>query len=116
MDQKLDRVRDYVDENGNPAGGSYYGRGINIDWQDGPLGTTVLDSEGLPHRLPESPNGAFVEGVINAAIHRLNFYQRSKFACADNEAAIKYLAEAKECLNRRTGEREARGVEGTHAV
>ena len=116
MDQKLDKVRDYVDENGNPAGGNYYGRGIDIDWQDGPLATTVLDSEGLPHRLPEIQNGAFVEGVINAAIHRLAFYQRSQFACAENAEAIRHLSAAKAELNKRTKSREARGVEGTHAV
>ncbi len=76
-------------------------------WQDGPLGRGEDRKE---------PNWAFVETVIAVARGRLNFYQKSKFACVDNETAIEYLEAALEVLNKRTKDRETRKVEGTHAV
>lgn len=96
-----------LDENGNPAGGKTTGTGIDITWQDGPLGRGTERRE---------PNGAFVEGVIKAAIGRLLFYQGSKFACWENEMAIACLEEALEHLTDRTARREREGSEGTHKV
>ena len=96
----------FSDANGNPAGGATYGDGFAISWQNGPLGTGEARQE---------PNGAFVENVINAAIDRIEFYQASKFASADNAEALEHLTLAREALRRRTKDREARGVEGTHA-
>lgn len=96
------------DEDGAPAGGQTRGRGIIIDWQNGPLGRGAERKE---------PNGAFVEGVIAAAIDRIQFYQVAaggKFACRENALAITKLEEALLWLQKRTLDREARGVEGTH--
>lgn len=95
------------DENGNPAGGSTYGVGFAISWQNGPLG-----------RGPErhEPNGAFVEDIIEAARDRLLFYQNGKFACDDNQTAIIALEKALISLEKRTHDRETRNVEGTHAL
>jgi hypothetical protein len=90
---------------GNPAGGITSGKGLAIAWQDGPL---AVDGE------RKQPNGAFVEGVIEAALGRLQFYQRSKFTCRENALAITKLEEALHWLGHRTADREARGVEGTH--
>lgn len=59
-----------LDAAGNPTGGLTRGVGIFITWQDGPLGRDLRRSE---------PNGAFVEGVIAAALGRLEYYQESKF-------------------------------------
>lgn len=95
------------DENGNPAGGATHGRGFTIAWQDGPLGSGE-------DRI--DPNGAFVEDVITAAIGRMEFYQASQFACETNQRALEHLIEARAALRERTCEREARLVEGTHAV
>lgn len=93
------------DSNGNPTGGSTTGLGINIDWQDGPLG--------LPDgRL--APNGAFVETVIQTAIDRIEFYNSSKFRCRENSLAATKLEEALHWLNARTARREKQGIEGTH--
>lgn len=95
-------------ENGNPTGGSVLGAGLNIRWQNGPLGRGDDRKE---------PNGAFVETVISAARQRIAFYQTAsngKFACGENEAAIISLDVALEILDKRTREREARQVEGTH--
>lgn len=97
-----------VDAEGNPAGGRTVGIGIDIDWQDGPLGRGN-------DRM--APNGAFVEGVIEAAIDRIKFYneaQDGKFRCRENSLAITDLESAQNWLNRRTEERERRQVEGTH--
>lgn len=97
----------FDDDNGNPAGGRTTGTGISIDWQDGPLGRGDERRE---------PNGAFVEGVIQAAVDRLEYYQRSPFSCRENALAITKLQEALHWLQARTEAREAAGIEGTHAV
>jgi len=96
-----------VDAAGNPAGGSTMGLGIDIRWQNGPLGRGADRQE---------PNGAFVEGVILAAIGRLEHYQSTKFRSRHNALAITKLEEALHWLEHRTADREARGVEGTHEL
>lgn len=98
-----------VDENGNPTGGVARGFGIEINWQDGPLGNP-------PDLL--KLNGAFVEGVLEAARQRLQFLQTAsdgRFACRENSLAITKIEEALHWLDHRTMERNLRGVEGTHA-
>lgn len=92
---------------GIPAGGSTYGVGFAISWQDGPLGR---DGDRI------EPNGAFVECVIKAAVDRIEFYQRSKFASDYNARALVKLAEALAILDARTTDREKRKVEGTHEL
>ena len=94
-----------VDKNGNPAGGFAGGVGFSIEWQRGPLS---VNGERL------EPNGAFVETIIAAAKQRIEFYQDSKFACAENEKAIMHLGLALNELNARTLRRTEAGVEGTH--
>ncbi len=95
-----------LDADGNPAGGSTRGIGLAIDWQDGPLGRGADRNE---------PNGAFVEGVIKAAIGRLEFYQGGPFHCLHNAVALGYLNAALGVLGERTRDREGRGVEGPHS-
>lgn len=95
----------WSDADGNPAGGCTSGRGFTISWQNGPLGRGSDRKE---------PNGAFVEDVIQAAADRIEFYQASKFKSVDNAEALDHLRKAVEVLNRRTADREARDVEGTH--
>lgn len=97
----------WVDANGNPAGGSTFGDGFAISWQNGPLGRD---------ENRKAANGAFVENVIKAAAGRIEHYQSSKFACEENETALRYLNMALVALNSRTLGREKRKVEGTHAV
>ena len=80
--------------------------GMSIIWQDGPLG-----------RLGEErkdPNGAFVETVIHAARRRIEFYQESGFACAENSEAIFHLTQALNALDKRTLRRIQQNTEGTH--
>lgn len=96
-----------TDEQGNPTGGSAIGTGIVIRWQDGPLGRGSDRKE---------PNGAFVEGVLEAALQRLEFFQESTFKCRENALAITKIEEALAWLDARTCKRERRGVEGTHTA
>lgn len=124
MNQPIESKHLY-DVNGNPAGGNTYGKGIDIDWQNGPLA--------LPDGTRSEPNGAFVEGVLNAALDRLKFYQGEgkyaptpgtdpeegngypgRFRCRENALAITKIEEALHWLHHRTADREGRGVEGTH--
>jgi hypothetical protein len=101
------------DEDGRPAGGRTDGVGIAIKWQNGPL--VVEATEDHPAgRL--DPNGAFVEGVIQAALGRLQFYNSTEFRCRENSLAITHLEEALHWLQHRTADREQRGVEGTHSL
>lgn len=101
------KIINETDLNGNPTGGLVIGTGLNISWQNGPLGRG-------PQR--KEPNGAFVETVISAAKTRLEFYQESKFKCEENAQALSHLEEALKILDARTKNREAREVEGTHTV
>jgi len=95
----------WTDSQGDPAGGLTTGRGMNLVWQNGPLG------RGQERR---APNGCGVEEVIQAAIGRLEFYQASRFACEANAEALHALYHAAAALERRTRDREERQVEGTH--
>lgn len=94
--------RHATDMNGNPAGGTTSGTGMTIVWQNGPLGRGF------------EPNGAFVEGVIQAAIGRMQHYQSSKLSCRENAIALTKLEEALMWLQKRTRDREEREVEGTY--
>lgn len=97
----------FTDGDGNPAGGTTYGNGFAIGWQNGPLG------RGADR---EDPNGAFVEDIIAAVIDRIEFYQSSKFDSVYNALALTYLRVAQDKLEDRTRDREARDVEGTHTL
>lgn len=95
-----------LDAAGTPSGGSSSARGIQVDWQHGPLGRGEDRVE---------PTGAFVETVIEIALGRLRFYQTAsdgKFACRENALAVTHLEEGLHWLNHRTAAREAREVEG----
>lgn len=99
----------WLDDQQRPAGGVSTGRGFTVSWQHGPLGQI-----GTPER--REPNGAFVEDVIQAVIGRIAFYQDSPFACEENAQALEALRMAAEWLDKRTRDREARLVEGTHTA
>ena len=102
-----------VDADGNPAGGSFFGTGISVHWQNGPL-----------PKYPPGPTdatGAFVEDVIACAVKRLEFYQGEiegegdgRFACAENAAALFHLRAAHDVLLARTKRRADAGIEGKH--
>jgi hypothetical protein len=103
MEQMM-ATANFLDE-GKPAGGYVRATGLQIDWQNGPLGRG-------DERI--RPNGAFVETVIAAAKQRLEHYQETQFKCVENESAILFLEDALKVLNSRTARRAAAGTEGTH--
>lgn len=99
-----------TDSEGRPAGGHVQGTGFRIDWQNGPLGRV-----GTEERV--APNGAFVEDIIDAARQRIAHYQDAsggRFACHENDMAIRLLSEALEFLDSRTKRRVEAKTEGTH--
>lgn len=115
-----------IDEQGNPAGGHAIGIGMQIEWQNGPLGrdccnrpsgqgTHAPECDGISTR--KNPNGAFVETLLAVILQRIRFYQTvsgGKFCCSENIKAIAGIEDALYWLEKRTLSREVRGVEGTH--
>jgi hypothetical protein len=75
----------------------------DIDFQEGPIKECGV-------------NGVANEDLINMVICRLEHFQRSEYACRENALAITKLEESLMWLRKRTMDREARGVEGTHTV
>jgi len=61
-------------------------------------------------------NGVNNEDLLAMVLDRLQSFQESDFKCRENAIAITKLEEALLWLRKRTMDREARGVEGTHAV
>jgi hypothetical protein len=59
-------------------------------------------------------NGVTHEALLAIVCDRLRSFQAGPYACADNAVALAHLELAQEALQRRTRERQARGVEGTH--
>ena len=75
----------------------------SIHFQEGPV-------------LECGSNGVANEDLINMVVERLECFQKSEFACRENEIAITKLEEALLWLRKRTEARVQRGVEGTHTV
>ena len=79
---------------------------------------TIQFIEKLPNSLDQSmletvSNGTTNEEVIAMLIDRMQFLQE-KFPCRENAIVITNLEESLMWLNKRTADREARGVEGKH--
>ena len=83
------------------------GVGFNIHWQDGPRGQDERRPAQSGRPAPWSRTS-----WVNAVIQRLEFYQRSQFACSENREALKRLRVAREFMEKRNSDRADRGVEG----
>ena len=59
-------------------------------------------------------NGITEEALLAILIDRLDCFQKGDFACRENENALTHIETALLWLNKRTRDRLARGVEGTH--
>lgn len=77
-----------------------YGRNCVIGFQNGPI-------------AEKGVNGISNEALLAIVEDRLAGFQNGPFACDDNKAALAAVRDAMACLQRRTRERVARGVEGT---
>lgn len=94
----------FTDGEGNPDGGHTEAAGLSIRWQRGTLDT---DDE-VPW------NGCFLVTLLESARLRLEYYQDTKFKCADNEEALYHIEESIKILNRRQVQRFCKGVRGSH--
>lgn len=74
-----------------------------IEFQKGPLKEAGL-------------NGISDEALIAIVIDRLEGFQAGRFLSEYNANALRGLREALASLQKRTSDRESRGVEGTHNV
>lgn len=74
-----------------------------VDFQKGPI-------------KERGVNGVANEDLIVMVLERLYNFQKTKFACKENEIAITKLEESLMWLRKRTQDREARNVEGTSNV
>lgn len=83
------------------AGESIYEDFCHVKFQNGPIKEAGV-------------NGCHGEDLIAILIDRLQHFQKGDFACQDNDLALGHLHLALKDLNRRTKEREDRGVEGTN--
>jgi hypothetical protein len=73
---------------------------VTIQWQHGPVKEAGV-------------NGVQVDDVLELCVDRLRGLN-AKFPCRENELAIERTVEAIAWLERRTRDREERGVEGTN--
>ena len=76
---------------------------ISLHFQNGPINEVGVN--GLTHEV-----------LLAILTDRLRGFQSGPYASRHNALALTALEEAQNWLNRRTFERMARGVEGTHAV
>lgn len=61
-------------------------------------------------------NGATSEEVVDALLEHFGFFQKGKYACAENAEVIKNLEVAKAVILKRAADRAARGVLGRAAA
>lgn len=93
----------WTDDDGNHQGGQSCGIGFTIAWQRG-----ALHENGR--------NGAFIIDVLQACENQLRYFQDSKFACEENQAALDCLKKSIDYLRQRRSRRESEGVLGTTKV
>lgn len=84
-----------------PTGGTSWGDGFCIAWQDGNIRDNGI-------------NGAQMRDIIEAVKARFEFFQNSKFACAENLEVIDLLNRAVAVIDSRTARRKVAGIEGTY--
>mgnify|MGYP000119510729 CR=1 FL=1 len=78
-----------------------------------PTGPTLIEFQNGP--INEiGVNGLTHEALLAILIDRLQGFQSGPYASDDNQVALLSLRQAQNALQRRTRERMARGVEGTH--
>ena len=76
--------------------------GVRLDFQNGPIKEVGV-------------NGVTHEALLAILIDRLQGFQSGQYSCRENAIALTKMDEAKMWLQKRTIDRLARGVEGTHA-
>ena len=90
-------------------GGIDDGRLYCLDFQNGPISSTIAD--GIT-----GVNGITHEVLLAIVADRLRSFQKGPYACKANACALTHIEEAQHWLQQRTLERMRRGVEGTHEI
>lgn len=83
--------------------GEQTGQNIPVRFQNGPI--KEFGVNGIPD-----------EALYAILIDRLQGFQKGEYSCRENAIALTHLETALMWAQKRTHEREARGVEGTSAV
>lgn len=112
------------DEAAEVSGANHYYVFSGFDTETNPLAGEGFAGQRLSLHLlfqngtiPEvGVNGVTLEAVLAACGHRLEGFQSGKFACDDNQEALDHINAAIAALQRRTRNRIARGVEGSHTA
>ena len=76
---------------------------LGIGFQNGPI-------------LEKGVNGILNEDLLAIVIHRLQGFQSGDFKCRENAIALTKIEEALLWLEKRTADREKRGIEGKSIV
>lgn len=76
---------------------------VDLSFQNGPIGEAGF-------------NGISNEALLAVVADRLRGFQEGPFKCRDNAIALTHIEDALMRLHKRTRDRMARGVEGTHTV
>lgn len=84
----------------SPSGEGTVGGSRDIDFQNGPIGE--VGANGIPD-----------EALYAILIDRLQGFQKGQYSCRENAIALTHLETALMWAQKRTRDREARGVEGT---
>ncbi len=79
------------------------GQNINVNFQNGPI--KEFGVNGIPD-----------EALYAILIDRLQGFQKGQYGCRENAIALTHLETALMWAQKRTHEREARGIEGTSAL
>ncbi len=74
---------------------------FDVKFQNGPI--KEVGANGLTH-----------EALMAVLLDRMRAFQNGPYRCRENAVALTKMEEALMWLNKRTANREARGVEGTH--
>jgi hypothetical protein len=93
------------DTTNNPSNGevspAIAATGVALLFQNGPIASAGVN--GLTHEV-----------LLAVLIDRLQSFQKGPYACRENALALTKMEEAQMWLQKRTRDRMARGVEGTH--
>jgi hypothetical protein len=87
---------------------------IRVPLKDG-IGTVFIAFQNGPIQ-EAGVNGISNEALLAIVEDRLLGFQSGQYACRENALALTSLQEAMMWLQKRTRDRMARGVEGTHVV
>jgi len=87
---------------------------VRNDPKDGTVHTTIDFQNGPIQEA--GVNGISGEALIAVVIDRLRSFQAGPYKCRENACALTHFEEGLMWLQKRTRDRLARGVEGTHKV